>query len=103
MFSLPQLDPSTQSTSHSHSKLIPSFISNTLKHYLDQEFASTNGVPILKPCAVESFAVVVMADVSGYSKLSALLAEKGPIGAEILSKTMKGYLDKVSRNQDLKG
>jgi hypothetical protein len=49
----------------------------------------------LKPGASESFAAVVMADVSGYSNLSASLAERGAEGAEILSKTMKGYLDKV--------
>ncbi|KAJ3035208.1 hypothetical protein HDV00_004245 [Rhizophlyctis rosea] len=48
-----------------------------------------------KPTAEESFAAVVMADVSGYSVLTTTLAEKGPIGAEILCKTMKGYLDKI--------
>lgn len=49
----------------------------------------------MKPNAEESFAAVVMADVSGYSNLSSTLAEKGAEGAEILSKTMKGYLDKI--------
>lgn len=51
----------------------------------------------MKPKAEETFAAVVMADVSGYSNLSSTLAEKGAEGAEILSKTMKGYLDKVNR------
>lgn len=54
----------------------------------------------MKPGASESFAAVVMADVSGYSNLSASLAERGAEGAEILSKTMKGYLDKVSTKGD---
>ena len=36
-----------------------------------------------------------MVDVSGYSKLTATLAERGPGGAELLSKTMKGYLDQI--------
>ena len=36
-----------------------------------------------------------MVDVSGYSKLTAALAERGPVGAELLSKTMKGYLDQI--------
>ncbi|KAJ3382209.1 hypothetical protein HDU92_004893 [Lobulomyces angularis] len=49
----------------------------------------------MRPDAEETFAAVVMADVSGYSNLSATLAEKGAEGAEILSKTMKGYLDKI--------
>ncbi|KAJ3226149.1 hypothetical protein HK099_005502 [Clydaea vesicula] len=44
----------------------------------------------MRPDAEETFAAVVMADVSGYSNLSATLAEKGAEGAEILSKTMKG-------------
>jgi len=92
--SVQQLD---QQNSQAQSRLIPSFISNTLKNYLDTEYAAHNGAPMLQPIAFESFAVVVMADVSGYSKLSAILAEKGPIGAEILSKTMKGYLDKIIR------
>jgi hypothetical protein len=37
-----------------------------------------------------------MVDVSGYSKLTALLAERGAIGAELLSKTMKSYFDQVN-------
>ncbi|KAJ3049420.1 hypothetical protein HK097_009578 [Rhizophlyctis rosea] len=52
-------------------------------------------VPALTPTAEEAFAAVVMADVSGYSTLTTKLADKGPIGAEILCKTMKGYLDKI--------
>lgn len=55
----------------------------------------------MRPRCEESFAAVVMADVSGYSNLSSTLSEKGAEGAEILSKTMKGYLDKVSFRYDL--
>lgn len=49
----------------------------------------------MKPSAIETFAAVVMADVSGYSKLSSSLSARGAEGAEILCRTMKGYLDKV--------
>lgn len=49
----------------------------------------------LTPSVTDSFAAVIMVDVSGYSKLTAALAERGPIGAELLSKTMKGYLDQI--------
>ncbi|TPX51263.1 hypothetical protein SeLEV6574_g00388 [Synchytrium endobioticum] len=49
----------------------------------------------MQPSANEAFAAVVMADVSGYSKLTSVLAERGPTGAELLSKAMKGYLDKI--------
>lgn len=56
---------------------------------------AVQALPVLKTAVSEAFAVVVMADVSGYSKLTAELAERGPIGAELLSKTMKGYLDKI--------
>jgi hypothetical protein len=49
----------------------------------------------LESNAYENFAAVVMADVSGYSKLSAELAERGPKGAELLSQAMKGYLDQI--------
>lgn len=49
----------------------------------------------LQPSAKEAFAALVMVDVSGYSKLAAALAERGSEGAEILSKTMKGYFDLI--------
>ena len=52
--------------------------------------------PEIFPSCEEGFAAVVMADVSGYSKLSSRLAEKGNVGAELLFKAMKGYLDQVS-------
>lgn len=57
---------------------------------------SDTQLPKLMPSADSGFAAVVMADVSGYSKLSSKLAEKGPIGAELLGKAMKGYLDQVN-------
>jgi hypothetical protein len=53
----------------------------------------------MKPSRNEQFAAVVMADVSGYSKLSSSLAGRGAEGAEILCRTMKGYLDKVNREK----
>jgi hypothetical protein len=53
---------------------------------------------VMKPSRHEQFAAVVMADVSGYSKLSSSLAGRGAEGAEILCRTMKGYLDKVNNN-----
>ncbi|KAJ3107586.1 hypothetical protein HDU96_007850 [Phlyctochytrium bullatum] len=77
---------------------VPSFVSKHIKNYCDKllrENPEANPEELLKPSVVSSFAAVVMADVSGYSLLSACLAEKGPIGAEILGKTMKRYLDKV--------
>ncbi|RKP21311.1 adenylyl cyclase, partial [Rozella allomycis CSF55] len=43
----------------------------------------------------EKFGAVVMADVSGYSTLAAKLAERGQIGAEILSKTMNAFMEKA--------
>ncbi|KAI9223332.1 hypothetical protein BC828DRAFT_268396 [Blastocladiella britannica] len=49
----------------------------------------------LQPVAIEGWAAVVMCDVSGYSKLAAFLADRGPEGAEIMSKIMKGFLDKI--------
>ena len=52
-------------------------------------------LPKLIPSANSGFAAVVMADVSGYSKLSSKLAEIGAQGAELLGKAMKGYLDQV--------
>ncbi|KAI8850317.1 hypothetical protein BC829DRAFT_488861 [Chytridium lagenaria] len=66
------------------SDMVPSFVS---KHARPED--------ILKPSVASSFAAVVMADVSGYSALAATLAERGPVGAEILGKTMKRYLDKI--------
>ena len=55
----------------------------------------TRRIKDMEPGVNEHFAAVVMADVSGYSNLSSVLAERGAEGAEILSRTMKGYLDKV--------
>jgi hypothetical protein len=49
----------------------------------------------MEPTAIPSFAAVMMADVSGYSSLSSILAERGANGAEVLRNVMKGYLDKV--------
>lgn len=48
-----------------------------------------------KPSIEESFAAVVMADVSGYSLLTSTLAERDPFSAEILGKVMKRYLDQI--------
>lgn len=99
-------------------KVLPCFISQHVQEFIDtrlidynvsaieskitaessiEQVAKTHDwlTPPLKPEATTSFAVVLMADVSGYSKLTALLAERGNTGTEILSRTMKGYLDNV--------
>jgi hypothetical protein len=66
----------------------------TTQHF-QQTNTDTKGLPDLVPTAIDTFAAVVMVDVSGYSKLTAALAERGPVGAELLSSTMKGYLDQI--------
>jgi hypothetical protein len=49
----------------------------------------------MKPVALEGWAAVVMCDVSGYSSLTSFLSDRGADGAEIMSRIMKGFLDKV--------
>jgi hypothetical protein len=72
-------------------QILPNFISKHVREYLD----ALGDVKTLKPDAKEGFAAVVMVDVSGYSKLTDTLSERGAYGAEILSRIMKDYLDKV--------
>ncbi|KAI9208088.1 nucleotide cyclase [Polychytrium aggregatum] len=84
-------------------QIAPNFVSKHVRTFCDDDSAkaglasdlSPPDLPPLKPLAREGFGVVVMADVSGYSKLTSMLAERGPMGAELLSKTMKGYLDQI--------
>ncbi|KAI8916196.1 nucleotide cyclase [Gorgonomyces haynaldii] len=86
-------------------QIIPNFVSKHVKSMVyrkqvaAQKTADAAGVPVntleLKPGAEESFAAVVMVDVSGYSKLTATLAQRGSVGAELLAKTMKAYLDQI--------
>ncbi|KAJ3190642.1 hypothetical protein HK101_008516 [Irineochytrium annulatum] len=79
-------------------RVVPNFVSKHVKKYCDnlvQDNPKGSLDDFLKPSTTTSFAAVVMADVSGYSSLSAILAERGPIGAELLGKTMKGYLDRI--------
>ncbi|XJO72964.1 hypothetical protein BDV3_004019 [Batrachochytrium dendrobatidis] len=87
-------------------QIIPNFVSKQVRRVCYQMCAEValkaDGgsqdplvIPPLVPSATEAFAAVVMVDVSGYSKLTAVLAERGPIGAELLTRTMKGYLDKI--------
>ena len=84
-------------------QILPNFVSKQVRRICHQKCStmefSDNGQPVLLPkmeqSFTESFAAVVMVDVSGYSKLTAVLAERGPQGAELLTKTMKAYLDKV--------
>jgi hypothetical protein len=87
-------------------EIIPNFVSKHVRRMCHaaqlQEQQSSKRVsekdlmiPTLTPSAKEAFAAVVMVDVSGYSKLTATLAERGAVGAELLSKTMKGYFDQV--------
>jgi hypothetical protein len=85
-------------------EIITNFVSKQVRrlcYRLCEEEAQNNPnvvdrkLPELVPTATDAFAAVVMVDVSGYSKLTAALAERGPVGAELLSKTMKGYLDQI--------
>jgi TFIIF-interacting CTD phosphatase-like protein len=84
-------------------EIITNFVSKQVRrlcHGLTTQYHQTTsndhtGLPDLTPTATDAFAAVVMVDVSGYSKLTAALAERGPVGAELLSKTMKGYLDQI--------
>jgi hypothetical protein len=73
----------------------PNFVPYHVQQFCNQKALMGHGPNNLEPLIRETFGAVVMVDVSGYSKLSAALAEKGPIGSELLSKSMKGYLDKV--------
>ncbi|KAJ3344486.1 Adenylate cyclase type 10, partial [Kappamyces sp. JEL0680] len=78
--------------------IVTNFVSKQVRklcYHISEEAAITQKQPELTPQATDSFAAVVMVDVSGYSKLTAALAERGPVGAELLSKTMKGYLDQI--------
>ncbi|KAI9093055.1 nucleotide cyclase [Phlyctochytrium arcticum] len=81
--------------------VIPNFISKHTRDWCDRYLqrvgtvADKRSTPHLVPSAELTFAAVVMADVSGYSLLTSRLAELGPSGAEILGRTMKGYLDKI--------
>ncbi len=76
-------------------KIIPNFISKQVKQHIDQLYAKGGA---LTPKVTEGFAAVVMVDVSGYSTLTSVLAERGPLGAELLSKTMKEFMDKVNQS-----
>jgi hypothetical protein len=84
-------------------QIVPLFTSEHIRSYcngLIQAHLRAGGredgpIPELRPTEQEAFAAVVMVDVSGYSKLSAYLAEAGPEGSHQLTCIMKGYLDKV--------
>ena len=75
--------------------IAPNFVPQHVRRFCEKAAVQGDMSDKLVPMCEETFAAVVMVDVSGYSKLSAALAEKGPIGSELLSKCMKGYLDKV--------
>lgn len=88
------------SASVSHfDEIITNFVSRQVRRICyklsEEEIKVEHRIPELVPSATDCFAAVVMVDVSGYSKLTAALAERGPVGAELLSKTMKGYLDQI--------
>lgn len=89
----------TSATVSHFDEIITNFVSKQVRricHKLsEEEITAEKKLPELVPTATDSFAAVVMVDVSGYSKLTAALAERGPVGAELLSKTMKGYLDQI--------
>ena len=65
------------------------FISKHIRNLLD------NNGPPTEPSAKEAFAAVVMADISGYSALSSHLSERGPMGGELLLRTIKRAMDMV--------
>jgi hypothetical protein len=97
-----KVEKNDQATVSQFDEIITNFVSKQVRRkcyklceaeYLKPEAA--RALPELTPSAVDAFAAVVMVDVSGYSKLTASLAERGPVGAELLSKTMKGYLDQI--------
>jgi hypothetical protein len=93
---------------------IPSFLCRYVRNFVDQRILllnidrlhqETDGesepedqwmLPDISPTAEESFSAVVMVDISGYSKISSILVDRGTEGTELLAKTMKGYLDKVN-------
>ncbi|KAI9138494.1 nucleotide cyclase [Paraphysoderma sedebokerense] len=83
-------------------RLIPNFVSKHVRQYVDH-LVSENKLSNAKPIALEGFAAVVMADVSGYSTLTSFLADRGPDGTEILSRIMKEYVDKIIQIISLHG
>lgn len=52
-------------------------------------------LPVPRPTANETFAAVMIADVSHYSSLCSRLAEQGNEGVELLARTVKNYLDQA--------
>ena len=77
-------------------KIIPKFVSKHVRNMCHElQAASPDSAVTLEPSATESFAAVVMVDVSQYSKLTATLAERGSVGVGLLSATMKGYFDQI--------
>jgi hypothetical protein len=80
-----------------YDEIITHFVSKSVRDFCKKNvhLMGDDNIMHIHPQATDSFAAVVMVDVSGYSKLTAALAERGPVGAELLSKTMKGYLDEV--------
>ena len=84
-------------------EIIANFVSSKVKQLCStayrnmptSENQSEPSIPKIIPEDSLSFAAVVMVDVSGYSNLTSSLAERGPVGAAILSKIMKGYLDSI--------
>jgi len=77
---------------------VPNFVCRHIQKLLEQ-YTSTHGYEVteldMEPFCTECFGVAVMADVSGYSKLTAKLAEKGDIGARMLLNVMKKYFDQI--------
>lgn len=82
-----------------YNRVMPTFVSEHVRKHciqLAKQRKKSSSKPVARePSAESSFAAVMMADVSGYSTLSAVLAERGPMGADIMGKTIKSYLDKI--------
>lgn len=67
------------------------FVSHFVRNLASRNYSSN----VLSPLIETSFGVVLMVDVSGYSKLTSFLSERGTIGCETLHTIVKSYLDKI--------
>ncbi|KAI9354579.1 nucleotide cyclase [Zopfochytrium polystomum] len=96
---IPEFTPTPQSDC---AQIVPNFVSKHVRQHCVAIARNRMKVRLQKlprpprePSAVPSFAAVMMADVSGYSTLTSILAERGSTGVDLLGKTMKGYLDRI--------
>jgi hypothetical protein len=79
---------------------IPPYVLKTIPAFIPlhvRQFIQEHGRLPDEPVCQEKFGTVVMADVSGYSTLASNLTQRGPIGVELLARTMNAFFDKVSK------